>query len=359
MSRCTLLLKPIFVITIFTNALLLLLPTSSPAATETDKELVFFNWSDYFDPELIARFEQQYNVKVRQPYYDNDDNRSDMLLETNTEGYDVVIVDSPSLHLYRKSGWLEKIDTAQIPNYRFVDQRWIDAAGDVAEYTVPFFWGTLGIAYRRDLVSSPPQKWMDLFRPEKSLHGKIGMYRNTVDLVGAALKALDHSINDTDPANLDQVEQLLREQKPYVLTYDYLNLEENSTIVTGEIVAGMFYSGDALMVMEYDENIEYIIPAEGSSIWIDHLVVMKSSKHKDLAWKFINFINHPSNAAQLAEFVYGATPNLAATKLLPNEFLQDTVIYPDKNALNKSELNQPLPARIVKKRSRIVSELLD
>ena len=359
MSSCTSLVKPLLVITLFTNALLLFLPTSSLADIKTDKELVFFNWSDYFDPELMAKFEQQYQVKVRQPYFDDDDNRSDMLLETNSEGYDVVIVDTPNLSLYRKTGWLEKIDTAQIPNYRHIDHRWIDAAGDAGEYTVPFFWGTLGIAYRKDLVATPPDKWMDLFRPDEALKGKIGMHRNTVDLVGTTLKALGYSVNDTKTATLDLVEQLLQEQKPYVHTYDYLNLGDGSTIVTGEIVAGMFYSGDALMVMEFDENIEYVLPAEGSMIWIDHMVVMKSSKNKELAWQFINFVNDPENAAQLAEFVYSATPNLAAEKLLPDEFLQDPVIYPDINALSKSELNHPLPARIVKKRSRIVSRITE
>jgi spermidine/putrescine transport system substrate-binding protein len=359
MSSCTPRVKTLLAITLFINAWLLFLPGSSLADIKSDKELVFFNWSDYFDPELMAKFEQQYQVKVRQAYFDNDDIRTDILVEKNTEGYDVVIVDTPSLSLYRKAGWLEKIDTNQVPNYRYIDQRWIDAAGDDGEYTVPFFWGTLGIAYRKDLVSTPPDKWMDLYRPEKSLQGKIGMHRNTVDLVGTALKALSYSMNDTNSATLDQVERLLREQKPYVHTYDYLSLEDESAIVTGEITAGMFYSGDALMVMEHDENIEYVLPSEGSMIWIDHMVVMKSSKHKELAWQFINFVNDPENAAQLAEWVYSATPNLAAEKLLPDEFLQDPVIYPDKNALSKSEFNHSLPARIVKKRSRIVSQVTE
>ena len=245
-----------------------------------------------------------------------------------------------------------------MPNYRHIDRRWIDAAGDSSEYTVPYFWGTLGIAYRKDLLTSAPEKRADLYQPSAELHGKIGMYNNTVDLIGTALKSLGYSINDTKSKNLDRVEQLLIEQKRHVATYEYLNLEEQSAIVTGDIVAGMFYSGDALMVKEFNDNIEYIIPSEGSSIWIDHLVVMKSSKHKALAWKFLNFINEPANAAQLAEYVYSATPNLAAEALLPQAFLEDSVIYPGKEALQKSEFNHSLPARIVKKRNRIVNQVI-
>lgn len=200
---------------------------------------------------------------------------------------------------------------------------------------------------------------MDLFRPAKELHGAIAMYRNTVDLIPAALKALGYSANDTTSEALEQVEQLLIEQKPYVLTYDYLSLNEDSALVSGDIKSAMFYSSDALMVKEFDDNITYIIPSEGTMIWIDHLVVMKSSKHKELAWQFINFLNEPVNAAQLAEWVHGATPNTAAAKLLPEEILQDTVIYPDIKILEKSEVNQPLPARIIKKRNRIVEETIN
>lgn len=333
------------------------IPTTS-LSDNTDDELVFLNWSDYIDPELVKKFELQHKIKLKQPYYDNDDNRNDMLVETNTEGYDLVIVDTPSLYAYRKAGWLEKIDTSKVTNYRHIDRRWIESAGESREYTVPYFWGTLGIAFRKDLLSKPPEKWMDLFRPDDELHDKIGMYRNTIDIIGAALKTLGHSVNDKNSKHLDEVEQLIIDQKPFVKTYEYLNLQEDSALVKGDIYAGMFYSGDALMVKEHNENIEYIIPSEGSMIWVDHLVVMKSSKHKEQVWQFINFLNEPANAAQLAEYVYGATPNTAAEKLLPEEFLQDPVIYPDKNALEKSEFNQLLPPRIVKKRNRIVNETI-
>ena len=342
---------------LFFSTFFALIPHIS-VADNNDRELVFLNWSDYIDPELVKKFEHQHRVTVKQPYFDNDDNRSDMLLETNTEGYDVVIVDTPSLNVYRKAGWLEKIDTSKIPNYRHINPRWIQSAGEGHEYSVPYFWGTLGIAYRKDLVKIPPQKWMDLFRPGDELHQRIGMYRNTIDIIGAALKSLGHSINDSSPKVLDQVERLISEQRPYVKTYDYLSLQENSALVKGDIYAGMFYSGDALMVKEHNDNIEYILPAEGTLIWVDHLVVMKSSKHKQFAWQFINFLNEPENAAQLAEYTYNSTPNVAAEKLLPAEYLEDPIIFPDKNALARSEFNLPLPPRIVKKRNRIVNQVI-
>ena len=179
-----------------------------------------------------------------------------------------------------------------------------------------------------------------------------GVVRATVTrLLGMALKALGHSANSTDPAATKAAEQLLLAQKPYVKTYNYVALNENSALVSGDIVAAMIYSGDALMVQEFDENIQYLLPAEGGNIWVDYLAVVESSRNKDLAWAFINFLNQPEHAAQLAEYVYYATPNTAAEKLLPQEFLEDPVIYPSKEALARSEFHTPLPPRAVKKRN--------
>jgi spermidine/putrescine transport system substrate-binding protein len=343
---------------IFTLLLLLLIlgVSPQPSASQTD-ELVFLNWSDYIDPDLVRKFESEYGVKLRQPYFESDDHRSDLLLETKTVGYDLAITDTPGLHLYRRLGWLAPIEREKIPSFLHIDPRWLDSAGADAIYSVPYFWGTLGIAYRRDLVEEPPRRWMDLFRPDESLSGAIGLYRNTIDLVGALLKALGYSINDTDLDHLDEAASLLREVRPHVKTWDYLSLGEDSLLVKGEIKASMFYNSDALMVAEHNEQIDFLIPEEGCAIWVDHLVVFHTSDHKDLAWKFIDFLNRPENAAQLARHVWGATPNRAARALLPKEFLEDSIVFPDEERLARCEFNRPLPPRVVKKRARITSEL--
>ena len=111
------------------------------------------------------------------------------------------------------------------------------------------------------------------------------------------------------------------------------------------------------MLQELDENIKYVLPEEGGALWVDQIVVLKQSKNKTLAMQFINFINEPVNAAQLAEYVYTATTNSSAEKLLPLEFLQDPVIYPSSQTLVKSEMNKPLPASIIRQRNNIITQL--
>lgn len=335
----------------------LLMAADSPSQSTT-RELVLLNWSEYLDPDLIAKFEQRYNVKFREVYFESDDLRDDMMLETDGRGYDLVLVNGISVDVYRKRGWLSPINAAQAPNLRHIENHWLDAFPGLRAYAVPYFWGTMGIAYRKDLVQTPLTSWMDLLQPASYLQGKIGMIESSRDALGMALKALGYSANSTDAKQIEAAQQLLLKQKPHVKTYTYIALGEESALVSGDIIAAMLFSGDALMVQEYHEEIDYVVPVEGGNIWVDYLVVLEDSKNKDLAHAFINFINEPENARQLAEFVYYATPNKAAEKLLPAEFLEDPVIYPSQTVLDKSEFYKPLPPRVMKQRNNAFSRVM-
>lgn len=315
------------------------------------RELVILNWSEYLDPELIETFEQQHNVRIRQVYFESDDLRDDIMLETGGVGFDLAIVNGVMVDPYRKRGWLAEATTGQIPNMKHIDEYWLESFEGARGYAVPYFWGTLGIAYRADLVETAPVSWMDLYKPVEQLHGKIAMVESQRDALGMALKALGYSANSSDSKQIRQAMELLLEQRPYVKSYTYLVLDENSALVKGDVVMAMMFSGDALMLQEEHEEIQYIVPGEGGNIWADYLVVLQGSKHKELAYTFVNFLNDPGNAAQLAEYVYYATPNKAAEKLLPGEFLEDSVIYPSEEVLSRSEAYKQLPPRAVKTRN--------
>ncbi len=346
--------------TLLTLATVAVIPTHAGGTDlpSPQRKLVILNWSEYLDPELIAGFEQSFNAKVSEVYYESDDLRDDMLLESDGNGFDLVLVSGAALDKYQRRNWLEPLKLDQIPNYQHIDDHWVKAFPAARGYAVPYFWGTMGIAYRSDLVSKPPTSWMDILQPDESMQGKISMVETTRDLMTVALKAQGYSANTSDAAQIKAAEQLLKAQKPYVKSYNYLALNEESALVSGDVVAALLYSGDALMVQEHNEAIEYVLPKEGGNIWADYLVVMQGSRNKDLAHAFINYLNEPENAAQLAEYVYYATPNKAAEKLLPAEFLEDPVIYPSKEALANSEFHNPLPPRAAKKQNLAVSKIL-
>ena len=325
--------------------------SSSAFGQSSPRELVLLNWSEYLDPELVEKFEQQHNVRLRVIYFESDDLRDEILLETDGTGYDLALVNGIMVDTYRKRGWLAAASVKQIPNLRQIDDYWLEAFDGARGYAVPYFWGTLGIAFRADLVETPPQSWMDLYKPAEPLRGKIAMVDSQRDAMGMALKALGYSANSTDNTQIREATELLLAQKPYVRSYTYLVLDEGSALVKGDVAMAMMYSGDALMLKEHHEAIEYLVPREGGNIWADYLVVLQGSKHKDLAYAFIDFLNEPGHAAQLAEFVHYATPNKAAEKLLPDEFLNDPVAYPGAEVLSRSEAYKPLPPRAMKSRN--------
>lgn len=329
-----------------------------PIYADEPQELVFLTWSEYMDPALIEKFEARYNARVRFAYFESDELRDDMLVNTDGTGYDVICSNGASIKYYAQRGWLAPISEQDVPNKQHIEPRWGEAFPQAKDYAVPFFWGTMGIAYREDLIDQPITRWSQLLDPAPELQGKIVLVKDTRDLMSMALKSQQQSVNTSDIKLLEQAEQLLLAQKPYVKSYSYISLDENSALVQGNAVAALVYSGDALMLAEHSENIAYATPAEGTIIWVDYLVVSEASKRKKLAMDFINFMNEPENAAQLAEFVYYASPNRAATKHLPEEFLGDPVIYPGQAVIDKSEFYLELPPRIKKRYNTIMPQII-
>ena len=330
---------------------------SGQALGGKQQELKILIWSDYLDPEIVNEFEQKKNVDIKLNYFVSDDDRDDILQDNNAEGYDVVLVNGANLHSYIKRGWLAKIPEEKIPNKVHIKNKFFDLFPESHNYAIPYFWGTLGIAYRSDLVDKPINSWKDLFQPSTKMQGKIAMLGSSRDLVGMALKANGNSANSESKKELKAAEQLIQQQAPYVKSYSYISLQENSGLVTGEIIAAMAFNGDALALQEFNDNISYVVPQEGGNLWVDYMAVLAHSTHKALAMQFIDFINTPEIAARQAEFVYYPTPHGGAEKLLTKEFLENPEIYPPHEILEKSESYGSISPRAMKKRHEIFSRV--
>lgn len=324
----------------------------------TKQELVFLTWSEYIDPEIVLEFEKKYNAEIKEIYFETDEMRDEMMVTADGKGYDLVVSNGPSISRYVKRNWLAQTNRKQIPNLKYIDKKWLKAFPDAEKYSVPYFWGTAGIAYRKDKVTKPVTSWNQLYKPGEDLRGKILMTKDSRDLIGMALKALGYSANSTDKKELVAAEKLLMGQKPYVKAYSSLTLTKDCILVTGAVWMAMSYNGDALMLKELDENIEYVVPQEGGNLWCDYFLIPESSRGKKLAAQFINFLHEPKINARNAEFVYYATPNKAAEKLLPIDFLENPVSYPSKSVLEKSEAYKALPARVQRTRNSIFSRVI-
>lgn len=137
-------------------------------AAENRRELVILNWSDYLEESLVGAFEMQCHCKVRQVYYENDDHRDELMLAAEGAGYDVIIVNGLMLDTYRKRGWLDAIPGKNVDNLSSIDPRWAKAFEAAPGYAVPYFWGTMGIAYRKDLVAEPITSWRQFLSQRKN-----------------------------------------------------------------------------------------------------------------------------------------------------------------------------------------------
>ncbi|MDX1303218.1 spermidine/putrescine ABC transporter substrate-binding protein [Photobacterium sp.] len=323
-----------------------------------EKVLSILNWSEYLDPELVQRFEQQYQAKVVEIYFGSDQQRSEMLLQNNAEGYDLILSSGVDLASYIKRGWLAELEQEKLPTLQHINPEWRSTFSGAEQYAVPYFWGTVGIIYRHDLLEEPITRWQQLYHPIPELRGKIGMFEDTRDLIGMGLKSLGYSANSEESTELKEVEAVLHAQKNMVNSYIYMTLDETSPIVSGTILASMVYNGDAVMVQKHSENLTFVLPEEGGGIWVDYLTIGANAKQPELAYAFLNFINQPENAAQLAQFVCNASPNLAAEKLLPEAFLSNEAIYPDPDSLKKSEFYKLLSADAQRQRNRLAISII-
>ncbi|WP_375749315.1 spermidine/putrescine ABC transporter substrate-binding protein [Vibrio sp. HN007] len=332
---------------------------SSYSFASTTSQLTFLTWGDYIDQNVVAQFEMEHNAKVNFVYFESDDGREEILTTYGPTGYDLMMVDSVAAPFYKKLGWVKEFDIAKAPNLRHVALPRIAGLSERERVCSPYFWGTTGIAYRKDKLKEPINSWKQLFEPSPDLQGKILMPTVANEVVGVALKYLGYSMNSNDAAQLEQARQVLLKQAPMVTNYSHVVVDTSkSKLVTGEVNALVTYNGDALMLKEEQPLIEYVLPKEGGAIWADLICLSTGAKNPDLAHKFVDFINDPEQAATNAMYVYGASPNRAAEKLLPSEFLQNSLIYPDIQRLEKSELGEPLAPSTIRKHSSILNELI-
>lgn len=341
---------------IIAASILITIPLHTIHAKEPT-ELVFLTWPEYIDPEVVTEFEQSRNAKIRFVYFQGDDSRDRMLLDTNGRGFDLVLVSGMPIHTYVRRGWFEPINEKHIPNVKHVSNKWRSTFKDAKQFAVPYAWGTVGIAYRADLIPTPPTSWKQFFTPPANIGKSIVMIDSGREVIGMALKALGYSINTKDVNEIRQAEKLLLQQKSFVKDYAYINITEQSSLVSGNTKMAIAYNGDALVISEYHPQIKFVIPEEGTLLWVDYLAVMSASENKKLAFDFINYLNEPSNAAKLALYTSYATPNIAAEKQLPEDFLNNPAIYPSEATLETSEAEKPLNPRSAKEYGRIMATL--
>ncbi len=327
---------------------------SLAATSVRSDELVVLNWEEYLSPSVITKFKAETGVQVKVVTYDSDSKRDEILASPAARQFDMVVIDNYSIAIFGKTDLLLKLPPRQLSNLDHIGDRWKNSCG---EHGVPYYWGTLGIAYHKDRVSAVPESWNDLIYPKSEHRGHIGMILDSIDTLAPVLKLAGHSINSTDQQALKSTYDTLMRQRPWVLTYDhavgFLKTPKGAELHMALVFGGNQYS----MNDGGDTPWKYVIPKEGTVLWVDCMSILSSSDKQTQALQFLDFLNRPDIAALNAEEVGSATPNAAAYKRLPPEMRNDPVLYPDEELLNNSENYKLLNPDNMRVRERIIEAL--
>jgi spermidine/putrescine transport system substrate-binding protein len=316
-----------------------------------------YTWENYLDPQIAADFGERHGVRLRQSYFASDRERDLRLAAGGAADFDVVLLDAPQVSAYRKRGLIVPIGVERVPNLARIDPAWRTYSAATATHAVPFAWGTVGIAYRADLVARAPQSWLDLFRPDAALCGHVSAFDDARELVATALKAGGHSANATDAPAYGDAEALLRDQRHCVAEYGTL-IGDLGAAAHPEILVAMSYSSDAAQLAQNMPNVRFVMPREGGLIWADYLVVPTASRHQALAFEFLSYLSDPQVAARQARYNRTAPASSQARALLPAALRQDPTMYPSGPGLRASEMIREAAPAVVMRRNLLYARLM-
>lgn len=331
----------------------LVLVLSHAPTTQAAEKLTLLNWEAYLSDQVIALWQQETGIEIEQIYFDNDEKRDQIISQREDYQVDLVVVDEIATRTFGERGTLLELNSQLVPNIEHIRPRWREQC---SEFGVPYMWGTFGISYRTDKLRSPPQSWKDLLQPEPALKGHIGMMDDYTDMLSPALFYLGYPIDTESEDHLKMAFQLLKQQAIDVLTYDYAITFLQVSPKAERLYMALTYSGDHHTLNEIvgKEGLwEYIVPKEGTVLWVDCLSVSNHSPNKALALQFLNFINRPDIAALNAEGIQFATANQSALKYLPAAVLEDATLYPSEEVIQRSSLYTKLSDENVMLRQRI------
>lgn len=302
---------------------------------EKKPELHLYTWDDYLNPDLIAKFEDEFNCRLVIDIFDSNEA---MLakLKAGATGYDVLVPSSYMVKILAREGLIVELDQAKLPNLSHVDPDYLAnlAFDKEMKWSVPYMLAPTGIAFVSDRVENLEPTWRVFERGD--LKGRMTLLNDSREAIGAALKTLGFSINTVDPAQINQARDLVISWKKNLAKFE--SDQYDSGLASAEFFVSQAYAGDAFQAQEDNEAIDFVIPQEGTSVACDDLVISKGAPNPDLALSFINFLTDPANAAVNMEYIYYLAPNKSAYELVSQEFREIDALFLDEETMKKCEV---------------------
>ena len=323
-----------------------------------------YNWGEYIavdegDPEefdVNKEFEKLTGIKVN---YTNFASNEELYAKLKSGGsqYDVIIPSDYMLSRLIRENMLEKINFANVPNFDLIYDDYKNPEYDPTnEYSVPYMWGTLGIVYNTTLVDEEDDvgTW-DIMWNEKYANNML-MFSNSRDAFAIALLRLGYSLNTTSEKELREAADLLKDQKYMIQAYVMDEIYDK--MGGGEAALAPYYAGDAIVMMEDNPDLDFVIPVEGTNRFVDAMCIPKGAPNKEAAEMYINFICETTTALYNCEYIGYSTPHSEAFELLDDEVKEDEIIYPPAEVLENTEIYIALPEETTKLVDSLWTEIL-
>ncbi len=317
-----------------------------------------YNWGEYIangtdgSLDINEEFTRRTGIRVNYTTFDSNEALYSKLAGGGAD-YDVII---PSDYMVSKlihENMLAELDFSNIPNYEYIDETFRDPDYDPgSRYSVPYTWGLVGLFYNTDYIDEEITSWSSLWNDGYA--GKILMFDNPRDAFAIAQFLLGQSLNTTDEKDWEEAAALLKQQKPLVQAYVMDKIFDK--MESAEAWIAPYYSGDAAILVENHDNIQFVVPQEGTNYFVDAMCIPITSSHKAEAEEYINFLCDPEIAGANMDYVGYSTPESAAKAYMSPEMVESSLYYPDQDTLKRTQVFVNLPEDTAKLVDRLWAE---
>lgn len=306
-----------------------------PSANAGEKNILHvFTWSSYFSPDVLADFEDAHDCHVALDLFDSNEAMLEEIQRDTGGGYDLITPSSYMTQTMHALGLLAPIDHSRIPNIRHLDKGVFTHSPDPdMAYSVPYTRTISGVGYRPAALPGGRESW-EIFADARAT-GRVALLDDMRESLGAALKALGHSLNSRSPEEIRAAGGLVEEWLANRVRIE--TDEANIGLANGDLMAAHGYNGDMAVVIEAVEGIDFFVPREGSAISIDDFAILAASEKKDLAHAFVNHMLDPANAARNMVDIKYYMPVPEALEELPPDLLGDKTFAVDAETLARCE----------------------
>ena len=304
-----------------------------------------YNWGEYIangtdeSMDVNAEFTRRTGIQVNYTTFDSNESLYSKLAGGGAD-YDIIIPSDYMISKLIDQGMLAELDFSNIPNFQYIDEEFRNPDYDPEnKFSVPYTWGVVGLFYNTDYIEEEITSWSALW--DDRYAGKMLMFDNPRDSFAIAQFRLGQSLNTTDPEDWKAAAELLKQQKPLVQAYVMDQIFDK--MESGEAWLGPYYSGDAAILVENNDNIKFVVPEEGTNYFVDGICIPATSNRKEEAEEYIDFLCDPEIAGANMDYIGYFTPETAAKEYMDEEMVNSPIHYPDVETLARTQVFINLP----------------